>query len=235
LAGLDGGVPRTWTVIVAAARGLYAKWLFTTIQHRGWHPYLRINRQGQYRPAGAAHFRPLRQVVTRVGQRWSGPVTWFATKDRQLACSLLARWDRGYTDPWLVLTDLAPQQAAGAWYGLRAWIACGFKDAKRGGWHGEQTKMRDPQRAERLWLARAVATLGVVRVGCQAEVGQGVPVLGRVVRSQLAGRRCHANQSPVQRVPPPGSWRARRLRDGGNRPAAQRAGARAGACLSRSS
>jgi hypothetical protein len=124
-ASLDGCVGAEWTVIVAADRGLYAKWLFPAIQKLGWHPYLRINRQGQYRPAGAAHFRPLSQVVTRVGQRWSGQVTCFATKDRQLACSLLARWDRGYTDPWLVLTDLAPQQADVAWYGLRAWIECG--------------------------------------------------------------------------------------------------------------
>ena len=30
--------------------------------------------------------------------------------------------------------------------------------AKRGGWHWEQTKMLAPARAERLWLAWAVAT-----------------------------------------------------------------------------
>jgi hypothetical protein len=50
----------------------------------------------------------------------------------------------------LILTDLAPAQADGAWDGLPAWIEGGYKDATRGGWHWEQTKMTDPQRAERL-------------------------------------------------------------------------------------
>jgi len=185
---LQGSVPRDWTVIVAADRGLYAKWLFQTIQTLGWHPYLRINRQGQYCPAGASAFRPLSHVVSRVGQRWAGQVTCFATKNRQLKCTLLARWDRGYTDPWLILTDLPAQRADVAWYGLRAWIECGFKDAKRGGWHWEQTKMRDPHRAERLWLAMAVATLWVVSVGCQAELTQEVAILDELPEQHIARR-----------------------------------------------
>jgi hypothetical protein len=188
-AHLQGSVPADWTVIVAADRGLYAKWLYTTIQQLGWHPYLRINRQGQYCPAGASTYRPLSQVVPSVGQRWAGPVTCFATKDRQLSCTLLARWDKGYKDPWLILTDLPTSRADVAWYGLRAWIECGFKDSKRGGWHWEQTKMRDPRRAERLWLAMAVATLWVVSVGCQAELVQPVAILDNLpVQSTARGR-----------------------------------------------
>lgn len=138
---MHGSVPLDWTVTVAADRGLYAKWLFTTIQTAGWHPFLRINRQGQYCLEGASSYQPLSQVVTAVGQRWAGRVTCFKTKERQLVCSLLSRWDVGYREPWLVVTDVAPQRADVAWYGLRAWIACGYKDAKRGGWHWEQTKM----------------------------------------------------------------------------------------------
>jgi Transposase DDE domain len=185
---LDGGIPADWTVIVLADRGLYARWLFTTIQARGWHPYLRINRQGHYCPAGAVTFRPLSQAVTRVGQAWAGVVTCFATKERQLACTLLARWEVGYRDPWLVLTDLAPTQADVAWYGLRAWIECGFKDSKRGGWQWHQTKMTRPGRAERLWLVIAVATLWTVSVGCAAEVALPVPVLADRPGQQVAPR-----------------------------------------------
>jgi hypothetical protein len=148
---LPGRVPPAWPVIVLADRGLYAHWLFTTIQRWGWHPCLRINRQGQYRPQGAPPFRPLTQVISRIGQRWAGPVTGFATAARQLPCTLLARWDPGDREPWLVGTDLPRMQADVAWYGLRAWSECGFKDSKRGGWHWEQTKMLAPARAERLW------------------------------------------------------------------------------------
>jgi hypothetical protein len=193
---LQDSVPTDWTVIVAADRGLYAKWLFQTIQTLGWHPYLRINRQGQYRPDGTQHFRPLSQAVSRIGQRWAGQVTCFATKDRQLPCTLLARWDRGYRDPWLILTDLPAAQADVAWYGLRGWIECGFKDAKRGGWHWEQTKMTDPRRAERLWLAMAVATLWVVSVGCQAEVTQPAAVLDDLPETHIARRRAGTGRVP---------------------------------------
>ena len=186
---LDGGIPPDWKVIVAADRGLYAKWLFTTIQARGWHPLLRINRQGQYCPQGASTFRPLKEVLTKVGQSWSGPVTCFATKERQLVCTLLARWDAGYREPWLVVTDLPKSAADVAWYGLRAWVECGYKDSKRGGWQWQATKMTSPGRAERLWLVLAVATLWVVSVGCEAEARLPVPVLEMLPEGHVARQR----------------------------------------------
>ena len=186
---LHGSIPADWTGLVLADRGLSARWLFTTIQARGWHPYLRINRQGQYPPAGAATFRPLSLVISRIGQAWAGVVTCFATPERQRTCTLLARWDVGYRDAWLVLTDLPPQAADVAWYGLRAWIECGFKDSKRGGWQWQQTKMTDPARAERLWLVIAVATLWTVSVGCAAAVALPVPVLADLPAQHVA-RQC---------------------------------------------
>jgi hypothetical protein len=87
-AQLDGAIPADWTVVVAADRGLYAKWLFTTITALGWHPLLRINRQGKYCPQGSTTFRPLSQVVSKGGTPWKGQVTCFATPERQLSCTL---------------------------------------------------------------------------------------------------------------------------------------------------
>jgi DDE family transposase len=89
----------------------------------------------------------------------------------------------------LILTDLEPAGAHVAWYGLRSWIECGFKDSKRRGWHWEQTKMKDPRRAERLWLAIAVATLWTVSVGCQAEATLAVPLLSDLPEQHIARRR----------------------------------------------
>lgn len=168
-AKLEGAVPTDWTVVVAADRGLYAKWLFTTITALGWHPLLRINRQGRYCPAGSTTFRPLSQVIAKGGRPWKGTVTCFSTKERQLSCTLLARWDAADKDPWLILTDLPPAQADVAWYGMRAWIECSYKDLKHDGWRWEQTKMTDPQRAARVWLVLALATLWVVSTGSAAE------------------------------------------------------------------
>ncbi len=64
---------------------------------------------------------------------------------------------------------LGPTQANVFWYGLRPWIECGFKQTKRAGWGWHQTRMTDPERTTRHWVAIAVATLWGVSVGGEAE------------------------------------------------------------------
>jgi hypothetical protein len=162
-------VPRRLFVIVLADRGLYARWLFQPIVRWGWQPLLRINTGGTVRPAASAHYQPLRELVPQQGMPWVGLGTAFQGPRRRLNCTVLARWEEGYTAPWLLLTDLTPSAGAACWYGLRAWIEQGFKVTKRGGWQWQRTRMTDPQRAARLWLAVAVATLWLLSVGGLAE------------------------------------------------------------------
>lgn len=162
-------VPRRFCVIVLADRGLYARWLFQRIVRLGWHPVLRINTGGTFRPAKSVQYHPLRKFVPQTGTQWVGSGTAFQGPRRRLNCTLLARWDAGYKDPWLLLTDLAPSAGEACWYGLRAWIEQGFKITKRGGWQWQRTRMSDPQRAARVWLAVAVATLWLLSVGGMAE------------------------------------------------------------------
>jgi Transposase DDE domain len=162
-------IPRHWKVIVLADRGLYAPWLFRRIVKLGWHPFLRINTGGTFRPARARAFQPLQTFVPQPGTRWRGRGTAFQKAGRQLECTLLALWEEGYKDPWLILTDLPPEASDAAWYGLRAWIEQGFKITKRAGWQWHRTRMSDPERAARLWLAVAVATLWLLSVGGAAD------------------------------------------------------------------
>jgi Transposase DDE domain len=162
-------VPRRFFVIVLADRGLYARWLFRRIVRLGWHPLLRVNTGGSFRPTKSVQYCPFREVVPQPGTQWVGTGTAFQGPRRRLNCTLLARWEAGYKDPWLLLTDLAPRAGEACWYGLRAWIEQGFKMTKRGGWQWQRTRMSDPQRAARLWLAVAVATLWLLSVGGMAE------------------------------------------------------------------
>jgi hypothetical protein len=148
---LQNVVPLDWTVIVTADRGLYANWLYEKIVQLGWHPFLRINIGGQFCPIGETQFRSLSTIVPTVGSNWCGQVTCFKTNP--LNCTLLARWDEGYEDPWLIVTDLPSHLADVNWYGMRSWIECGFKDTKRGGLDWHLTKITDPKRAERQRLA----------------------------------------------------------------------------------
>lgn len=164
---LQESVPSDWFVIVMADRGLYAKWLYLEIVGMNWHPFLRINLGGTYRPHSESNFRWLRFAAPRIGTSWCGRVICF--KKRSLDCTLLACWDAAHSEPWLIVTDLAPEHADVCWYAMRAWIEAGFKDTKRGGWRWNNTRITDPKRAERHWLAIAVATLWAVSVGGEAD------------------------------------------------------------------
>ena len=191
---LREAVPETWTVIVLADRGLYARWLYTHIVSLGWHPFLRINRQGKFRPVGTREFRSLSTVAPHVGTHWSGSVMCF--KSHPLACTLLACWEPGYATPWLILTDLTPAQADVCWYSLRTWIECGFKDNKRGGWQWQQTRIMDPERVTRFWLAIAVATLWVLSVGGEADATLPASTLEALPATHIARRRATQRSKP---------------------------------------
>lgn len=169
LEALRGVVPADWLVVALSDRGLWAKWLFQKVQSLGWHPLMRIRSSGYFRPDGRTAFVPLTQLVPSVGKKWHGRGTAFSTPGRQVAGTLLGWWGTGHEAPWLILSDLAPRQGKASWYGLRGWIEQGFKDSKRGGWQWQHTRMADPQRAQRLWLALAVTTLWLLRVGGTAE------------------------------------------------------------------
>ncbi len=168
---LRPAIPSDWTVLVLADRGLYARWLFRRIVRLGWHPFLRINQAAKFRPAGQTGWYWLRELVSQMDSRWRGQGTAFKSHGCQLECTLVAWWGAGHDEPWFILTDLSAAVCDAAWYGLRAWCEQGFKYIKRGGWQWQQTRMTNPQRAARLWLALALATLWMVSLGSDLEVG----------------------------------------------------------------
>ena len=194
---LQAVVPADWLVIVLADRGLYARWLYKAIQHCGWHPFLRVNKGGWYHPKESQEFRPLSGAVQQAGQTWSGKVICF--KANPLEATLLARWDADYQDPWLILTDLPVEQASACWYGLRTWIERSFKHIKSAGWRWNYTRMTDPDRAARLWLAIAVATLWVLSVGGEADAHLPASSFDALPANHIA-RRTRSRIVPVRLV-----------------------------------
>jgi hypothetical protein len=192
LATLSGHLPADWQVLVLADRGLYATWLFEAIQAHGWHPFLRINPTGQARPAGAAAFQSLRSLIPPVGQTFNAPVVCFKTAP--VAATLLIYSDAQYCDPWLILTDLPPDEASSAWYALRAWIEAQFKDIKSG-WQWDHTRMTDPERISRLWLVLAVSLLYSISSGSQVEAQQPASQLGELPPTHIA-RRTQTGRHP---------------------------------------
>jgi len=103
---------------VRCAGGLI--WPESLIKANGWHPFLRINAHGLVRVGDHAAWTPLADQVPRPGDAWAGAVTCF--KGTPLRCTLVGMWSAEHADPWLIVTDLPPDQAEVAWYGMRTWI-----------------------------------------------------------------------------------------------------------------
>jgi hypothetical protein len=180
---LKPAVPDGWIVLVLSDRGLESAALFRFITTLDWHPLMRVKRGGKFRPKGWKKFYALGDLVRKVGSSFCDEGR--AYVGEKLPCTLLGRWDAGYSEPWLLLTDLPPEAGDAIWYSLRSWIEQGFKILKGGGWDWQKTRMEDPERVERLWLVLAVATLWVVALGVEEEVREEVAAENRRLERQL--------------------------------------------------
>ena len=197
-------VPQDYLVTVSADRGLYADWLYEEIVTLGWHPFLRINHQGQYCNLSSNDWKHLATVVTAKKPNWSGQITCF--KSNPINCTLLAQWDDAYVDPWLILTDLKPVEADVRWAArgsvqvassdalgdsalrFRSWIECSYRDFKSDGWQWHKTRLRQPDRAERHWLAMSVAMLWMLTIGGEQEINE---------RQEIADDSPSATTTPI--------------------------------------
>ena len=81
-------------------------------------------------------------------------------------------WYSEQEEPWIILTDLAPDQVGPSWYALRFWIELGFKALKSLGWKWDKTRRTDPTRVSRHWLVLSVATLLALAYGTRVEDAQ---------------------------------------------------------------
>ena len=70
-------------------------------------------------------------------------------------------------------------------YGFRSWIESSYRDVKSDGWQWQRTRLTNAERAERHWLAMAVATLWMVSLG-GAEITSSEPGIGDLEESREA-------------------------------------------------
>jgi hypothetical protein len=198
---LKPAIPENWLVLVLADRGLYASWLFQAIQKQKWHPFLRINANGKFRAQGSSQFLPMTLSIRKNGQATAEMGTCFKTNPIQ--ATLLTCWiEEQYADPWVIVTDLPMEQAKIAWYGMRTWIERGFRTFKRGGWQWQNTRMCDPTRATRFWLALSVATLWVMSVGGEADAHLPTCSLPELPENHIARRLHKKDRRRVRSVNP---------------------------------
>jgi len=197
LALLAPVVPPTYQVLVLADEGLCSPSLFRAVRDRGWLPILRSHLETFVTLAASGRQCVASTLVAGPGHAWVGRVRLYKTPSRQLQVTLLVVWGDGYAAPWVLITSAEPRQVGVYWYGLRAWIECGFRDLKALGWQWERTQRTAVTRIMRHWLVLALATLWAVAAGTVAE----------------AATRQHLPRALVQppTVPPPAQTGRRRV------------------------
>lgn len=168
LARLAPVIPATTQVLVLSDRGLWSPRLWRCLRELGFQPLMRVRGETTFAPAGQTR-QAARYFVRGPGEAWIGRGVAFKHAGVKRGGTLLVVWDAGGAEPWLVLTDRAPDLVGLLWYGMRVWVELGFRALKRLGWQWQRTRRADPVRIARHWLVLAVATLWVVAYGTRAE------------------------------------------------------------------
>jgi hypothetical protein len=170
-------LPADTAVVVLADRGLSGERLATIAQAHGWAYLLRAQGHGFIRtPDGWTG--PVRALVPTPGTRathqavqiWPNDhsvrvskkrVTSYLDWDRCKTTNVVALWREEDAEPWLLLTNLPATSQRVQEYRRRTWEEELFRDLKSFGWQWQQSRVRRPERVERLLLLLAVATLWV--------------------------------------------------------------------------
>ena len=131
-----------------------------------WGYVLRQTSKHLVQVSGAADWQAFRQLVAGPGQSVWEPRAIF-TRRWQQATSVLAFWQTGQTDPWLLTTNLPSPAAAYRAYRRRMWIEEMFADLKGHGLDLEATHLRHADRLSRLMLAVCLLYLWLILFGAR--------------------------------------------------------------------
>lgn len=192
LAAVEAQRPRDTDPVLLADRGLGTAPLARQVSQLGWHYLLRVTRTtvvqlpdgwagpigdlvpepGTYRRVVGARIDPPRRTVAGVVL-----LDWAAA----LVTNLVAVWRTDDSEAWLLITDLPPCRTRCTEYRHRTWHEELFRDLKSLGLDWGHSRVRRPERVERLLLALALAVLWLLALGQR--------VLRRGQRRQLDDRR----------------------------------------------
>lgn len=185
-------LPAGLEVVVLADRGLSGEPLIRTIEEQGWQYLLRVKRDGTVcHPGGVCR---LGELVPTPGtqQLLTAAAIWPPTSHHRPRwnaarhTNIVAVWRSQDPEAWLLVTDLPASTQRCTEYRIRTWEEELFRELKTLGWQWNQSRVREPERVERLLLVMALATLWM------AALGQ------RVVRSgwrslvEERSRRCYS-------------------------------------------
>lgn len=211
-------VPAGTTATLLADRGVASAGVIDACRAVGWHYVLRLNA----RPHRGCRIRqgdrvfPLWDLVTRPGQRWTGPVEVFRQAGWR-PVQLTIHWACEAAAPWVLLSDEPAGPSRVRLYRRRMRAEATYQDCKGRGFDLERSKLTDRDRLDRLLLVLHLALwwgtqlgLRVLRQGQRSRYDRrdrrDLSVL-RLGRLWLADRLAQGTAPPLPFRCTQGTWR----------------------------
>jgi Transposase DDE domain len=139
------------TLLADSGLGHFA--LIKMCQKYQWHYVLRVKKgylvQRWYRGKYQS-WQPLSEIVSQVGQKWSGKIKLW--KGHEYETQLSALWEEGNEEAWFLISDQVSGKQRIREYRWRMRVESTFQDMKSRGWQWESTLVRDREHLDRLLL-----------------------------------------------------------------------------------
>jgi hypothetical protein len=132
----------------------------------GWHWQYVLRQKGSqlFRSDANTPWKAFGEVIHKAGQAvWVGAVEY--TQSHAYPTHLLADWQPGETEPWLLATNLPNLATALKAYRRRAWIEATFGDLKDNGFDLENSRLHTAMHLHRLTLAVMLLYLDMLATG----------------------------------------------------------------------
>lgn len=201
-------LPPRCTVTLLADRGITGPAVIALCRRLGWSFVLRVSVSARHTNRvrlDGGQDRPLWDLVTRPGQRFARAVEVFEGAG-WVAVELTIRWDRGYAEPWVLLSDRLTGTAAVRHYRRRFKVEATYQDGKSRGFRIEAATLTEPERLHRLLLALHLALWWALQLGHRLIRAGLRPRYDRADRRDLGvirlGREHLAHELLCDRIPP---------------------------------
>lgn len=175
------------------------------LEQWGWYYVLRQKANNQVHLDEQAAWRDFGQLVRQPGEsRWFDEVQ--LTLKYAHPTNLVAHWQVGEAQPWLLATNLPTRRLALRVYQRRMWVEEMFGDLKGHGFHLAKTHLQHVARLSRLTLAVVLLYLWLVSMGTRVIKNSQRHLVDRTERRDLSifqiglrwVARCLTNAHPVQ-------------------------------------
>lgn len=175
-------LPETVTPVLLTDRQFPGRPLLALLRAHGWHWILRVRKNFPLRLADGRCVR-IGALAPRRGARHLA----HGARVCDIPTNVVAIWRTTEREPWLLITDLPAVAQRCQEYRKRTWQEALFRDLKSYGWHWEKSKVKAPERVERLLAVLAVATLWMLGLG-QRVIKRGVRSLFQDGRQRRKSR-----------------------------------------------